>query len=196
MYYPKQNIALGKCSHLRQSVIPEQGQFHVSLNAAEDAVTIFKHFLEKLCKTVFGTDLPHKPKPYKVTLCLTAALLGWLKKKKVLQKFRICKDHEYVSIILFIWTSTSPSILPIYSNIFRSGDILQYENLMAQVAVIFICWERRHFNKSTLSFQSDMDYQNVFLPSYWTKKTAVPLSNHWEESWNIPFLVTRKHPWT
>ena len=41
---------------------------------------------------------------------------------------------------------------------------------MAQVAVIFICWERRHYNKSTLSFQSDVDYQNVFLPSYWTKK--------------------------
>ncbi|KAK2548188.1 hypothetical protein P5673_031651, partial [Acropora cervicornis] len=68
-YYPKKNIALGKCSHLRQS-------FYVSLNAAEDAVTIFKHFFERLFKTVFGTDLPHKPKPYKVTLCLTAALLG------------------------------------------------------------------------------------------------------------------------
>ena len=55
-YYPKKKIALGKCSQLRQSVIPEQGQFHVSLNAAEDAVTIFKHFFEKLFKTVF----PHK----------------------------------------------------------------------------------------------------------------------------------------
>ena len=28
------------------------------------------------------------------------------------------------------------------------------------------------------------------------KKTAVPLPNHWEEVWNIPFPVTRKHPWT
>ena len=28
------------------------------------------------------------------------------------------------------------------------------------------------------------------------KKTAVPLPDHWEESLNIPFPVTRKHPWT
>jgi len=77
-YYPKKNIALRKCKYLGQSVIPEQGQFNVSLNAAEDTVIIFKHFFDMLFKTVFGTDLPHKPKSYKVTLCLTAALLGWL----------------------------------------------------------------------------------------------------------------------
>ena len=168
-YYPKKKIALGKCSQLRQSVIPEQGQFHVSLNAAEDAVTIFKHFFEKLFKTAFGTDLPHKPKTYKVTLCLTAALLGWLQiQDKVLQKFGICKDHEYVSVI-YLLEHVLPLVFFQY-NIFRGGDILQYENLMAQMAVIFICWERRHYNKSTLSFLSDMDYQKVFLPSYWTKK--------------------------
>ena len=137
-YYPKKNIVLGKCSQLRQSVIPEQGQFHVSLNAAEDAVTIFKHFFEKLFKTVFGTDLPHKPKTYKVTLCLTAALLAWLQiRDKVLQKFGICKDHEYVSVI-YLREHVLPLVFFQY-NIFRDGDILQYENLMAQMAVIFIC---------------------------------------------------------
>ena len=190
-YYPKKKIALGKCSQLRQSVIPEQGQFHVSLNAAEDAVTIFKHFFEKLFKTVFGKDLPHKPKTYKneflvsketvvlhrwerskqkssdegltlktsafqifhggnstfinsfdktykVTLCLTAALLGWLQiPDKVLQKFGICKDHEYVSVI-YLLEHVLPLVFFQY-NIFRGGDILQYENLMAQMAVIFIC---------------------------------------------------------
>ena len=131
-YYPKKNIAL------RQSVIPEQGQFHISLNTAEDAVTIFKHFFEKLFKTVFGTDLPHKPKTYKVTLCLTAALLGWLQiRDKVLQKFGICKDHEYVSVI-YLLEHVLPLVFFQY-NIFRDSDILQYENLMAQMAVIFIC---------------------------------------------------------
>ena len=77
-YYPKKKPCSGECNYLRQSVIPEQRQFHVSLNASEDTVIIFKHFFDMLFKTVFGTDLPHKPKPYKVTLCLTAALLGWL----------------------------------------------------------------------------------------------------------------------
>ena len=122
-YYPKKNTALGKCSQLRQSVIPEQGQFHVSLNAAEDAVTIFKHFFEKLFKTVFGTDLPHKPKTYKVTLCLTAALLGWLQiRDKVLQKFGICKDHEYVSVIYYL-----NMYFPWYSsNITSLGMVISY----------------------------------------------------------------------
>ena len=35
-YYPKKNIAQGKCQLLQQSVIPEQGEFHMSLNDAED----------------------------------------------------------------------------------------------------------------------------------------------------------------
>ena len=122
-YYPKKNIALGKCSQLRQSVIPEQGRFHVSLNAAEDAVTIFKHFFEKFFKTVFGTDLPHKPKTYKVTLCLTAVLLGWLQiRDKVLQKFGICKDHEYVSVIYYL-----NMYFPWYSsNITSLGMVISY----------------------------------------------------------------------
>ncbi|XP_044170461.1 uncharacterized protein LOC122954480 [Acropora millepora] len=86
-YYPKKIIAKGTCDQLKQSVIPEQGQFHVSLNAAEDTVLIFKHFFDKLFKTVFGQDLPNKPKTYKITLCLTAVILGWIKiREKVLRK--------------------------------------------------------------------------------------------------------------
>ena len=64
----------------------------MSLNAAEDAVTIFKHFFEKLFKIVFGTDLPHKPKPYKLTLCLAAPPLGWLQtREKNLQNLESAK---------------------------------------------------------------------------------------------------------
>ena len=41
---------------------------------------------------------------------------------------------------------------------------------MAQMPVLFICWEGRQHNKSTLSFLSDVVYQKVFLPGYLTKK--------------------------
>ena len=168
-YYPKKIIAQGKCYHLRQSVIPEQGQFHVSLNAVEDTVLIFKHFFDKLYKAVFGQDLPNKPRTYKVTLCLTAAMLGWLQiREKVLQKFGICKDHEFVSVI-YLLEHVLPLVYFQY-NIFRGGDALEYENLTTQMAVLFICWGRKHYNKSTLSFLSDMEYQKVFFPSYWSKK--------------------------
>ena len=47
-YYPKKNIAQGKCQLLKQSIISEQGQFHVSLNGAEDTVLIFKYFFDEL----------------------------------------------------------------------------------------------------------------------------------------------------
>lgn len=168
-YFPQKNIALGKCELLQQSVIPEQGQFHVSLNAAEDTVLVYKHFFDSLFKNVFGRDLPNKPKTYKVTLCLTAALLGWLQiREKVLEKFGICKDHEYVSII-YLLEHVLPLVFFQY-NIFRAGDVLEYENSMTQMAVLFICWERRHYNKSTLSFLSDIEYQKAFMPSYWSKK--------------------------
>lgn len=168
-YYPKKIIAQGTCDQLKQSVIPEQGQFHVSLNAAEDTVLIFKHFFDKLFKTVFGQDLPNKPKTYKITLCLTAAILGWIKiREKVLQKFGICKDHEYVSTI-YLLEHVLPLVFFQY-NIFRGGDAFEYENLMTQMAVLFICWGRKHYNKSTLSFLSDMEYHKSFLPSYWSRK--------------------------
>lgn len=75
-YYPKKKIAQGKCQLLRQSVIPEQGQFHVSLNATEDTFN-FQALFDDLYKSVFGQDLPNKSrtyKVYKVTICLTAAL--------------------------------------------------------------------------------------------------------------------------
>lgn len=45
-------------------------------------------------------------------------------------------------------------------NIFCSGDPLECENLMTQMAVLFICWWRRH-HKPTFSFLNDMEYQSV-----------------------------------
>lgn len=190
-YYPKKNIAQGKCQLLRQSVIPEQGQFHVSLNAAEDTVLNFKHFFDDLYRSVFGQDLPNKPRTYKVTICLTAALLGWIQiREKVLQKFGICKDHEFVSVI-YLLEHVLPLVFFQY-NIFRSGDPLEYENLMTQMAVLFICWSRRHYNKSTLSFLSDMEYQKVFLPGYWTKKLQY-LSLITEKKVEIFHSILREH---
>ena len=43
-YYPKKLIA-NNCSGKYTSLIPEQGQFQVALNAVEDTVIIFKHIL-------------------------------------------------------------------------------------------------------------------------------------------------------
>ena len=58
-------------------------------------------------------------------------------------------------------------------HVFRSGDLNLYEKVMAQIAIIFICWRRRHYNKSILSFLSDFAYQCKHLPEYWWKKVSI-----------------------
>ena len=46
----------------------------------------------------------------------------------------------------------------------------EYECLMAQLAILFISWQRCHYNKSTLSFPSDLAYKKTFLPEYFRVK--------------------------
>lgn len=93
-YCPKKLLA-NNCSRKYSAMIPEQGQFHVALNAIEDTVLIFKHFFDKLFFSLFGSTLS--------SLCLTAALLGWIMvRDRVLQKFKLCKSHEFVSTLYLL----------------------------------------------------------------------------------------------
>ncbi|CAH3150963.1 unnamed protein product, partial [Porites evermanni] len=41
------------------------------------------------------------------------------------------------------------------------------------IAIIFISWKRRHYDKSTLSFFSDCAYQCKHLPDHWSKKASI-----------------------
>ncbi|XP_078374568.1 uncharacterized protein LOC144658110 [Oculina patagonica] len=167
-YYPKKLIA-NNCSGKYNSLIPEQGQFHVALNAVEDTVIIFMHFFEKLFSHLFGGTLPKKPRPYQSSLCVTAALLGWLMvRDKVLKKFTLCKSHEFVST-LYLLDDVIPLVYFQYQ-IFRTGNLELYMSVMAQMAILFNIWRRKHYDKSTLSFLSDSDYQKNFLPEYWQCK--------------------------
>ena len=167
-YYPKKLIA-NNCSGKYGSIIPEQGQFHVSLNAVEDTVVIFKHFFNKLFSYLFGGILPNRPKPYQSSLCVTAALLGWLMvREKVLNKFGLCKSYEFVST-LFLLEDVIPLVYFQYQ-IFRTGDLELYMSVMAQMAILLNIWHRKHYDKSTLSFLSDCDYQKASLPNYWQCK--------------------------
>ena len=146
-------------------MIPEQDQFHVALNATEDTVLIFKHFFDKLFFSLFGSTLPRKPRPYQSSLCLTAALLSWLMvRDRVLQKLKLCKSHEFVST-LYLLDDVVPLVYFQYQ-IFRTGDYELYMSVMAQIAILFNIWRRKHYDKSSLSFLSDSEYQRSFLPDY------------------------------
>ena len=78
------------------SMVPEQGPFHVTLNVQEDIMQIYHFVLSQVYRETFGSELPHKPKPFQINLLLNAIFLGWLQlRTKVLQKFQLCKDIEF-----------------------------------------------------------------------------------------------------
>lgn len=152
-------------------MIPEQDQFHVALNATEDTVLIFKHFFDKLFFSLFGSTLPKKPRPYQSSLYLTAALLSWLMVcDRVLQKLKLCKSHEFVST-LYLLDDVVPLVYFQYQ-IFRTGDYELYMSVMAQIAILFNIWRRKHYDKSSLSFLSDSEYQRSFLTTRNTNSTG------------------------
>ena len=102
----------------------------------EDAVIIFKHFFDKLFSYLFGGLLPKKPRPYQSSLCVTAALLGWLMvQEQVLKKFNLCKSLEFVST-LYLLEDVIPLVYFQYQ-IFRTGNLALYMSVMAQMAILF-----------------------------------------------------------
>ena len=48
------------------SLIRDQGPLHVSLNAQDDVIQIYHFFFYRLYKDIFATELPKKPKPFRV----------------------------------------------------------------------------------------------------------------------------------
>ena len=76
----------------RLSLIPEQGPFHITLNAHETAAELHRLFLHK---HLFNSAMPERPKPDLVAV----PFLGWLMLRSiVLNLFELCKDLEYVSL--------------------------------------------------------------------------------------------------
>ena len=110
-------------------------------------------------------------------LCVIASLVGWqLIREKDLENFAKCKQHEFLTI-LHLLEHVVPLVFYRY-NVFRSGDVKLYEEVMAQTAIIFNRWRRRQYNKSTLSYLSycALMHQCKHLPEYWSKKTFSNLS--------------------
>ena len=54
------------------SFIPEQGPFPIFLNLQEDVLKIYHFILERIYEETFGSDLPKKPKPFRITAVFLA----------------------------------------------------------------------------------------------------------------------------
>ena len=106
-------------------------------------------FLPEFTKTSFGFVLPHRPKPFRVQMLLMAVVCGWIMiREKVLRKFCMCKDLEFVCI-LHILEEVIPLVLFHYTVIFRSGALnLLFSNVQVFTAVYNL--GKATFDKSTL----------------------------------------------
>ena len=126
------------------SLIPEQGPFHVFLNFQEGVLQMSQFILANVYKKIFRSDLPVKPKPFRIQLLITAVFLGWLKiRSKVMQKFKLCKDIEFVCL-LHLLEEVIPLSFYHYPVTFRSGDLDLYTVTMLRMAILFIIWGRKH----------------------------------------------------
>lgn len=171
-FYQKKIIAQQTPEHILISLMPEQGPLHVSLNSQEDVISIYNFFFARVYKDIFGSVLPHRPKPFRVQMLLMAVLCGWIMiREKVLRKFRMCKDLEFVCI-LHILEEVIPLVFFHYTVIFRSGALDSYFSVMFRFLLLFIIWERRHYDKSTLSMLSDLLHQKLNFPQYYARKES------------------------
>lgn len=101
-----------------------------------------------------------------------AVLCGWIMiRGKVLRKFCICKDLEFVCI-LHILEEVILLVFFHYTVIFRSGALDSYFSVMFRFLLLFIIWERRHYDKSTLSMLSDLLHQKLNFPQYYARKES------------------------
>ena len=186
-FYEKKLIAQGMNeSSPLLSFIPEQGPFHVFLNLQEDVLKIYHFILERIYMETFGSNLPKKPKPFRISLVITAVFLAWTKlHHRVLQKFQLCKDIEY-SCLLFLLDEVIPLSFFHYPVTFRSGNLDDYMTTMLKLSILFIIWQRRHYDRSTLPMLSDFCFHKQHFPQYHElkKKWLVLITEKKVEIWH------------
>ena len=145
-------------SHLI-SLVPWQGPFHISFNAQQNVVKMYRFLFEPLYKAIFGQRkvLAKKLKPFRITTLITACFGGWLLiRNTVLQHFgEHYKSTEY-TLLLYVMDEVVPLLFHFYPVIFRSGNYESYKEALVRVAVLFIIHRRRHYDKATLCQLSDM----------------------------------------
>lgn len=172
-YFTKKLIAQSQNSSeesIYNSIVPEQGAFHVTLNAHEDVIKIYHFFFAAIYHDVFGAVLPVKPKHFRINLVLIGTLCGWLLiREKVLEKFKHCKDLEYICVI-HILEEILPLVFFQYGVIFTSGNLTEYMNIMFRFLIVYIIWGRHHYDRGTLSMLNDLYHQKKHYEEYFDFK--------------------------
>ena len=150
------------------AVVPWQGPFHISFNAQQNVITIYRFFFEPLYRAIFGNRkvLAKKPKPYRISTLITATFGGWLLVRDVvLNQFGTAyKNTEFV-VLQHVLEEIVPLVFFFYPVVFWGGNYDEYQSALCRAAVMFIIHCRRHYDKATLCQISDMAYHETNVPT-------------------------------
>ena len=99
--------------------------------------------------------LHKKPQAEKISTVTTAAFGGWLVREMILNQFGNCKDQQYV-MLLHLVDEISCINFFLYTVIFRGGEFDTWLHALLRVAMVFIIFNRRNYNKATLCQLTDL----------------------------------------
>lgn len=103
--------------------------------------------------------MPKKPKPHRINTLTTAAFGGWLIiRDHVIHQFgQTCKDTEYM-LLLHLLDEVLPLVFYFYCTVFRGGDFATWIGATFRMALVFITFRRKNYDKATLCQLSDILY--------------------------------------
>ena len=138
------------------SLIPTMGPLHISLNSRKHVFETFKPFFKTIYGYLFSNSkLAEKPKPWRINLLLETVYGGWiLIRAQVIEKFKSSKDIQY-GVLLNLLDNYLPLVLTVYTVIFERNNFAEYMNAMIRIWVMFLCLQRRHYNKAPLVWLSN-----------------------------------------
>ena len=137
---------------LCKSIAPLIGPLNISINSRECVLMIFYHIFADLYSFLFGSNakLAKKPKPWRISLLLEVIYGGWtLIRDMVLPVFSQCKDIQYLTLLNLL-DNHVPLVLSIYSIVFKCNNYEQYCQSLLRCWVMFMVFQRRHYDKALL----------------------------------------------
>ena len=138
------------------SIIPTMGPLHISLNSREHVFETFKPLFKTVYTYLFpNCQLADKPKPWRINLILETVYGGWtLIRNQVMSKNKSSKDYQY-GVLFNLLDNYLPLVLTIFTVTFKRNNFGEYFNAMIRIWVMFMCFKRRHYNKSPLVWLSN-----------------------------------------
>jgi len=130
---------------------------------------LFRPFFVKLYKALFGVNkvLPQRPKSEKIAILIASAFGGWSIIRDIVKNHfgPYCKDPQY-AMLLHLLDDIVPLTFYFYVVDFRGGDFDHWFDIMFKVAVQFIIYRRRNYDKATICSLSDIIYHLRSKPGF------------------------------